>query len=410
MSQANSKTAPQWLRIPFAKALSDNTAGQPKVFRRDYLGRGALAVVDQGATTIAGYTDDWSMAYRGTLPVILFGDHTRHVKYVDFPFALGADGVKALEPTPAHVAKFLYYYLVATDIPQRGYSRHFQFLREIQCPLAALSEQRRIVEILDQADRLRRLRAEADAKADRILPALLTKALGPVSTWDSDPRSQPLGELVDFVSGGTPSKKSERLWSGEIPWVSPKDMKEDFIQDTQDHVSRDALDEASLQTVQAENVLLVVRGMILARTVPVGLNLRPVTINQDMKALVPKGGNVTGRYLWAALYHARTRLITLVRTAGHGTRKLDTPDLLNLPIVVPSAEQRRLVEDVVRARQTDLENRSRARLRVTRLFSNLLDQAFSGELTASWREAHMKDLLQEMEHQAKALAATARLE
>jgi hypothetical protein len=148
--------------------------------------------------------------------------------------------------------------------------------------------------------------------------------------------------------------------------------------------------------------------MILARTVPVALNLRPVTINQDMKALVPKGGHVTGRYLWAALYLARTRLLTLVRTAGHGTRKLDTPDLQSLSIVVPSAEQRQLVEDVVRTRQTDLENRSHARLRVTRLFSNLLDQAFSGELTASWREAHMKDLLQEMEHQAKALVATAR--
>jgi type I restriction enzyme S subunit len=396
--------------IPFAKALSDNTAGQPKVLRRDYLGRGNLAVVDQGATAIAGYTDDWSMAYRGTLPVILFGDHTRLVKYVDFPFALGADGVKALEPTPAYVAKFLYYYLVATDIPQRGYSRHFQFLREIQFPLAALSEQRRIVEILDQADHLRRLSAAADAKADRMLPALLTKTLGPVSAWDSDPRSQPLGELVDFVSGGTPSKKDERFWNGEIPWVSPKDMKEDFILDTQDHVSRDALDEASLQTVQAENVLLVVRGMILARKVPVALNLRSVTINQDMKALIPKGGNVTGRYLWAAMYLARTRLITLVRTAGHGTRKLDTPDLLNLSIVVPSAEQRRLVENAVRARQTDLENRSHARLCVTRLFSNLLDQAFSGELTASWREAHMKDLLHELEHQAKAFAATARPE
>jgi len=155
----------QWSVVPFAKALRDDTAGQVKIFRRDYGSSGELPIIDQGAEKIAGYTDDRSAAYQGALPVILFGDHTRVFKYVDSPFALGADGVKALQPAPSFEPKFLYYYLINADIPGRGYSRHFKFLREIHFPLAAPSEQRRIVEILDQADRLHRLRAEADVKA-----------------------------------------------------------------------------------------------------------------------------------------------------------------------------------------------------------------------------------------------------
>jgi hypothetical protein len=71
---------------------------------------GSLPVIDQGQEPIAGYTNDCEMAYKGPLPVILFGDHTRIFKYVDFPFALGADGVKVLVPKKAFNPKFLFFY------------------------------------------------------------------------------------------------------------------------------------------------------------------------------------------------------------------------------------------------------------------------------------------------------------
>ena len=201
--------------------------------------------------------------------------------------------------------------------------------------LPPLSEQHRIVEILDQAHRLRRLRAEAETKADRILPALLVRALGSPANWGSDPSCCPLGEFVDPVSGATPSKKAERFWSGDVPWVSPKDMKRDFLSESQDHVSQAALDETNLSLVKQGNTLIVVRGMILARDIPVAINRNPVTINQDMKALIPKTKEITGAYIWATLRLAKQKLQMLVRTAGHGTRKLDTPDLMQFPIPCP---------------------------------------------------------------------------
>ncbi len=277
------------------------------------------------------------------------------------------------------------------------------FVRKERIPLPPVSEQRRIVEILDQADRLRRLRAEADAKADRILPAILTRVLGSPASWFSDPGSRALGDLVEIVSGATPSKANELYWSGGVPWVSPKDMKRDFLADSEDHVSRAAVLESNLKLVEPGSVLIVVRGMILARDVPVALNLVPVTINQDMKALIPRGNGITGSFLWAVLHVARTALRTLVRTAAHGTRKLETPELMQFRVVVPAAKHIARIDAAVRDHQAFLSRRERSKNKINRLFDVLLGRAFDGTLTASWREAHMKELLQEMEQQAKAL-------
>ncbi len=121
---------------------------------------------------------------------------TRIFKYADKPFALGADGVKVLAPRDGFDAKFIYYYLSSCEIPSRGYSRHFKFLKEQVIPAFAPSEQHRIVEILDEADRLRRLRREADAKAARILPALFLKMFGDPAT---NPRGWHLGRVRDLA-------------------------------------------------------------------------------------------------------------------------------------------------------------------------------------------------------------------
>ena len=270
------------------------------------------------------------------------------------------------------------------------------FLRNEHVPLPPPSEQRRIVDLLDQADHLRRLRTEADAKANRILPALLVRALGNPANWGSEPRYRPLGDFVDPVSGATPSKTTERFWSGEVPWVSPKDMKTDFLSDSQDHVSQAAVDETNLNVIEQGNTLIVVRGMILVRDVPVAINRNPVTINQDMKALVPKTKEITGAYIWATLHLARRKLQALVRTAGHGTRKLDTPDLMQFPIPPPDPDRLKLVASLVENHRVAVEQRQKSKKVLDSVFAVTLNKAFDGSLTASWRNRHMEDLVREM--------------
>ena len=276
------------------------------------------------------------------------------------------------------------------------------FVKRYRVNLPLPSEQRRIVEILDQADALRTLRAEADAKAERILPALFYKMFGDPATW-SPGCTLPLGELVNVLSGATPSKANPEYWVGPIPWISPKDMKTEVLTDAEDHISQQALDETNLKLIPMGAVLIVVRGMILARAVPVAITRTALTINQDMKALLAKDDRVNGWYIYTLLRVLGRHLLAAVGTAAHGTRKLDTDLLLSTAVLVPDYQRCvRFREATEQALELVAQQRERHG-KLDTLFAVLLHRAFSGDLTTKWREAHMQELLVEMEQQAKEL-------
>jgi restriction endonuclease S subunit len=91
-----------------------------------------------------------------------------------------------------------------------------------------------------------------------------------------------------FYGGGTPSKANLEYWGGDIPWVSPKDMKSEIIVDTEDHITEEAIASSTTRLIQPRAVLVVVRSGILRHSIPVAINAEPVALNQDMKALVPR--------------------------------------------------------------------------------------------------------------------------
>lgn len=264
-------------------------------------------------------------------------------------------------------------------------------VKKVEIAVPPLAEQRRIVEILDCANRVRRQRTEADVQAERVLPALLGRTLGDPARWQTDPRCRPLGELAALVSGATPSKRSEDFWGGGIPWVSPKDMKVDFLSDSKDHVTETAIHQTNLELLKEGSVLIVVRGMILARTVPLAVNLSPVTFNQDLKALVPQVDSTTGTYLWGALRLAQRQLQALVRTAGHGTRKLNTSDLMKFQIPLCEPREVEQVASAIEAHRCLLEHRCQSRLSVNRLFEVVLHEAFDDPLASSRREPYARE-------------------
>lgn len=280
-------------------------------------------------------------------------------------------------------------------------------VRRADIPFPSLREQQRIVELLEQADRVRRQRVEADELADRILPALFCHVFGEPATNPKRWPTSPLQELADFISGATPSKEIAAFWDGTIPWVSPKDMKRRELHDAIDHVSERALVATNLKLIEANTVLIVVRGMILAHTVPVCLARVPVTINQDMKALGAKG-DATAEFLQWALLTQHHRLLRLVTTAAHGTKKLDTEALAALEIPVPPRDRRDLMRKwttIVRDQELAADQRRNCGASLEQVWQVMLHRAFNGELTAKWREAHLKELLAEMEQQAKVLRA-----
>jgi restriction endonuclease S subunit len=152
-----------------------------------------------------------------------------------------------------------------------------------------------------------------------------------------------LGQVVEFRSGGTPSKSTPTFWNGSIPWVSAKDMKQLFLDDTEDHITTAAVDDGA-KDVPAGTVLMLTRGMTLLKDVPICVLRRPMTFNQDVKALRPKE-TLDGRFLPWLLLASKERLLSMVDVAGHGTGKLNTDELKALGVAIPPfAEQQKIAD------------------------------------------------------------------
>jgi type I restriction enzyme S subunit len=209
-----------------------------------------------------------------------------------------------------------------------------QQIGDIQIPLPPLDEQRRIVDILNHAASIRRLRDEARAKAREVIPALFVEMFGDPATNPKGWEVNKLSEMVSFISGATPSKQEPRFWGMGTPWVSAKDMKADPIVSAEDLVTAAAFDESNLKLIPANSILIVVRGMILAHTVPIRVNAIPVAINQDLKALRPRNA-VHHQFLRWCLQCLHPHLLSKVSNAAHGTTKLDMDVMFNLEIPVP---------------------------------------------------------------------------
>jgi type I restriction enzyme S subunit len=137
----------------FTKVFTVIPDSKSKIKSSAYLESGKYAVIDQGKELVAGYTDTSPTVDEKSLPVIVFGDHTRAVKYVDFPFTAGADGTQILKPSVLTNPKYGFYLLLhaVSKIPSKGYARHFGELKKMQFRLPSLDEQQEIVEKLDSA-------------------------------------------------------------------------------------------------------------------------------------------------------------------------------------------------------------------------------------------------------------------
>ncbi len=226
-------------------------------------------------------------------------------------------------------------------------------LRELPVPFWGKSEQEHIANFLDeQTARIDALIAEKETlrtavqelfaarlgtavvqglvKGRRYVPAANKGFEYVPEDWNL----VPLKHLATSSGGMTPSKDNDAFWAGEIPWVSPKDMKRFVLHDSTDHISQAALDSTSLKLNPVDSVLVVVRGMILAHTFPVAMNAVPVTINQDMKALRPNA-RISPKYLAWMLRGLQPLILSLTEESAHGTKALRTDQWANQCVPVP---------------------------------------------------------------------------
>ncbi len=148
----------------------------------------------------------------------------------------------------------------------------------------------------------------------------------------------PLRHLVRFRSGGTPSKENLDYWNGDVPWASAKDLKTETLTRTEDMITAAALHDGAAELVPAGAVLVVVRGMILARTFPVAQALVPMAINQDLKAVLA-GDRLYAPFLAWLLRGCASDSLRRLDEAGHGTKALRMDAWSSMLLPLPSVPE-----------------------------------------------------------------------
>jgi len=139
-----------WNTADFSDTILHQRVDVGNVKKQNYMESGKFPIIDQGQEYIAGYSNDETLVYDGELPIIIFGDHTRIFKFIDFPFICGADGTKVLQPNQEIInPEYFYFALKVLDIPSKGYNRHYRLLKEQKIPVPPLPEQRAIAHVLN---------------------------------------------------------------------------------------------------------------------------------------------------------------------------------------------------------------------------------------------------------------------
>lgn len=170
----------------------ENVKYTTKIQSKDYMASGGYPIISQEEELVSGYWNKNEDVFSAPRPLVVFGDHTRVLKYIDFDFVLGADGVKILLPIEDLEAKFLYYFLKWYNVPNLGYSRHYKLLKEISIPIPPLSIQRSIVAELDLLHSVISKKKEQLRELDDLAQSLFYQMFG-------DPITNPMGwEMRDF--------------------------------------------------------------------------------------------------------------------------------------------------------------------------------------------------------------------
>ncbi len=152
MMDINNEMLPErWKLLPIHECLKKQIIKNVKKFKvTEYLHDGKYPIIDQGRILISGYTNDTDNVLTFTEPIVIFGDHTRSVKFIDFPFAIGADGTKILIPNCEIILpRYLYYYLKNINKEVTSYERFFKYIKKLNLLIPPLDVQQRIVDKLD---------------------------------------------------------------------------------------------------------------------------------------------------------------------------------------------------------------------------------------------------------------------
>lgn len=297
---------------------------------------------------------------------------------------------------PDYVALYLHalYLGGATETLQRATTgiRNLdwhEYLR-FEVPVRPLDEQKELVQLIGgvrKAYRVERELIEVLAELKRAaMRELFTRGLRGEAQKETEIGLMPesweprtILKLCEIWSGGTPRKSVVEHWNGDIPWVSGKDLKLPALDDAIDHLTADGV-EAGSRLAPKGAVLLLVRGMGLAKDLPVAVINRPMAFNQDVKALVPRG-EYSGQFLRSAIYAGKDRLLSQIVPSAHGTMTLNLNDVETFKVACPTDSDEAIeIVAILDALDRKIALHQQKRAVLEELFQTLLHKLMSGEI------------------------------
>ncbi|MDD5885933.1 MAG: restriction endonuclease subunit S, partial [Oscillospiraceae bacterium] len=219
------------------------------------------------------------------------------------------------------------------------------FVSRYEVPETNIAEQKKICELLDRLSNIVRKRKQELQMMDELIKARFVEMFGDPIINSKGLQEFPLMEICEHIyGGGTPSKSHPEYYDGDIPWISPKDMKSVTIYESTDYITDEAVKNSATCIVPAESVLMVIRSGILKHNLPVAINKVEVAINQDMKAFIPSS-NITSEYL--LYYFKAIESDVLRRVRGVTADNIDFKEFQKRKIVVPLREQQEKFSEFV---------------------------------------------------------------
>ncbi|HCD1076683.1 TPA: restriction endonuclease subunit S [Proteus mirabilis] len=394
----NGKIQPEnWLSKLAIDCFDQISTIKNKVKSRDCLPKGLYPVIDQGQIFISGYINDKSKLIKVDTPICIFGDHTRIVKWVTYDFVPGADGTKLLQPKAFIHPRYAYYSLCALNIPDKGYSRHFKYFKELEINLPGWVEQKIIAEKLDtllaQVDTTKARLEQVPQILKRFRQAVLAAAVGGKLTEEwrgtatlNDWKKGILKNFIKKPSYGTSAKSQKE---GLIPVLRMGNLQSGKL-DWSDLVYTSDRNEI-------EKYKLIAGDILFNRTNSPELVGKTSIFRGEREAIyagylikIQCLDGLNSEYL---NYHLNSHIAKQycyeVKSDGVSQSNINAQKLAAYPLEVPPIEEQaeivRRVEQLFVYADTIEKQVNNALSRVNNLTQSILAKAFRGELTAQWR-------------------------
>ena len=369
----------KWEEVELGEVLSYEQPNKYIVEDTNYHKSIGTPVLTAGKTFLLGYTDENTGIFdKG--PCIIFDDFTTAFHFVGFPFKVKSSAMKILQADESRAdLKFLYYRMLKTGVDTTLHKRYWiSKYSKLKIPLPPLPVQQKIAAILDAADDYRSKTKALLDKYDLLTQSIFLEMFGDPVRNEMGWKKVSIGEFASVSSGSTPSRKIDNYFAGNIPWIKTGEVKGNYITETEEHISPDAMNNSSCKLYPINSILIAMYGQGKTRG-NVAITKIKATTNQACAVIEPSN-NILPLFLFHQLklnYHD-------LRDLGRGGNQpnLNGRMIKNYEVIIPPLDMQILFKNRCLLNEKQISVLESTSINSESLFQSLLQKAFKGELVS----------------------------